>query len=262
MINLKGAMNKNKIYNKFKKNGYLIFPKFINSKHFNRLCIELNKDIEKSLRLANTSMLGGSLVGNLNLYPGHYGKKIFVLLRKKKFLNILENITKKKINNFSISVGGNLSLPKRYDQNFHTDGNFDQKMIIASLATSDICFNNGPTEIVLDNHKNEISYLKFLITKKRKKKILLKKGDLIIRKHSLWHRGTRNNSEHFRFLIAFVIFEKKRNIKSNLNSSKKIKIFSNFFGNSILERFKEFIYVYLNFIYVFYKICISIKKKI
>ena len=46
MINLKGAMNKNKIYNKFKKNGYLIFPKFINSKHFNRLCIELNKDIE------------------------------------------------------------------------------------------------------------------------------------------------------------------------------------------------------------------------
>ena len=43
-------------------------------------------------------------------------------------------------------------------------------MIIASLATSDICFNNGPTEIVLDNHKNEISYLKFLITKKKKKK--------------------------------------------------------------------------------------------
>ena len=38
-------------------------------------------------------MLGGSLVGNLNLYPGRYGKKIFVLL-KKKFLNILE-ITKK-----------------------------------------------------------------------------------------------------------------------------------------------------------------------
>ena len=118
-------------------------------------------------------MLGGSLVGNLNLYPGHYGKKIFVLFIKKKFLNILENITKKKINNFSISVGGNLSLPKRYDQNFHTDGNFDQKMIIASLATSDICFNNGPTEIVLDNHKNEILFE--ISNHKKKKKNFIKK---------------------------------------------------------------------------------------
>ena len=38
-------MTKNKIYNKFEKNGYLIFPKFINSKNFNKLCTELNKDL-------------------------------------------------------------------------------------------------------------------------------------------------------------------------------------------------------------------------
>ena len=43
------------------------------------------------------------------------------------------------------------------------------KNIIASLATSDICFNNGPTEIVLDNHKNEISYSKISSTRKKKK---------------------------------------------------------------------------------------------
>ena len=248
-----------KISSNFKKDGFIVLPNFINSKNFDVICKNLDQDIKKSLKIYNIPKLGGSMMGNLNLYPGVYGKKIFNLIKKKNFLRIIEAITKNKIENFTISVGGNLSLPKKHNQNFHTDGNFNQKLLIASLATSDIDLNNGPTEITHDYHDKKTPYWKFLLSKKKKKMILLKKGDLFIRKHSLWHRGTKNHSDKFRFLLSFLIFEKNINSKSNINKSKKIIISSNFFGNTFLERVKEFIYVYLNFIYVLFKIYISIK---
>ncbi len=253
-------INIRKIYKKFNQNGYIVLPKFLSSENFNALCNNLDEDINKSFKKTNISKLGGSMVGNLNVYPGIYGDKIFNLLKRKNFLKILEKITKNKINNLSISVGGNLSLPKKHNQHFHTDGNFNQKMLIASIATSNINLYNGPTEIILNNHDKDLPYWKFLISKKRKKKIILNKGDLLIRKHSLWHRGTINYSNKYRFLIAFVIFDKKINSKSNINQSKKIKIFENFFGNTLKERLKEFIYIYINFIYILYKIFISFKK--
>lgn len=253
-------INTSKINKKFEQNGYIVLPKFVSSKNFKILCNNLNEDIDKSLKKTNIAKLGGSMVGNLNVYPGIYGKKIFNILKKKKFLKILEKITKTKINNLSISVGGNLSLPKKHNQHFHTDGNFNQKMLIASIATSNINFYNGPTEVILENHDKDLPYWKFLISKKKKKKIFLNKGDLLIRKHSLWHRGTINFSNKCRFLIAFIIFDKKINRISNINHSKKIKIFENFFGNTIQERLKEFVYVYINLIYILYKILISFKK--
>ena len=60
--------------------------------------------------------------------------------------------------------------------------------------------------------------------------------------------------------MAFTIFHKSINIKSNMEDSDQIRIFENFFGNSKIDRFKELIYLKFNFLYVFYKALLSIKK--
>ena len=112
--------------------------------------------------------------------------------------------------------------------------------------------------IVLNSHKKKLPYWKFLFKKKKTKRILLSKGDLIIRKHNIWHRGTTNMSNKKRFLIAFLFFDKKRNMKSNMHSNT-VKIYNNFFGNSLLERCKEILYVHFKLIYIFYKAVLSFK---
>ena len=66
------------------------------------------------------------------------------------------------LKNFDIFYGGNLNLPKRHKQHFHTDGNYDDKMIIVTIATSDVKAISGPTEIVLKSHTKKYSYLNFL----------------------------------------------------------------------------------------------------
>ena len=82
------------------------------------------------------------------------------------------------------------------------------------------------------------------------KKILLKQGDLFIRKHCLWHRGTINKSNRPRLQIAFLIFDKnKNNLHSNIEDGNDIIIQNNFFGSSFYENFKEILYTRFKFIF-------------
>ena len=82
----------------------------------------------------------------------------------------------------------------------------------------------------------------------------MKTGDIILRKHSLWHRGTINQTSNPRLLISFLFFEKDRNLKSNLDENSEVKIYENFFASNIKGKIKEFIYVKLGFLFAAYKI--------
>ena len=245
---------------KFEKDGYIIIKNFINSIHFDNICVSLNKDLNIYCYENNLNKLGGSIVGNLNVFPGKYTSLIYDELCKNGFLDLVEEISQKKKNELDILVGGNLALPNKHNQHFHTDGKFEDGMIMCSIATEDVTNENGPTEIILESHKQDIPYWKFLLSKKEKKKLTIKKGDLLIRKHSIWHRGTQNKSHKSRFVIAFLIFDKKRQMISNLKSKEDLRVYNNFFGNSFYERVKEFMYVYFKVIFVIYKIILSIKK--
>ena len=67
-------------------------------------------------------------------------------------------------------------------------------MIIVNIATSNIELLNGPLEIIEKTHLNKISYWRFAlrIIFMKKKKITLGFGDILIREHRLWNRGTKN----------------------------------------------------------------------
>ena len=238
----------------FKKNGYLHVKNFLTkNKKFIKYSSEINYLIQKKLQKVNIKNYGGSLIGNINVYPGKYGKKIFQLLEIGGLNKIIKNCTGMNLKNFDILYGGNLNLPKKHNQHFHTDGNYNDKMLIVTVATSDVKTVSGPTEVVLNSHKKKYSYLNFLLKKKKIKKLLLSKGDLLIRKHNLWHRGTINYSNKPRFQIAFMLFDKRRMFKKKVFRNE-LYFLDNFFGNNLIGKFKEYIYVYLKPIYIIYKV--------
>ncbi len=250
---------KNKNKKNFKENGYLIIKEFLSeNKKFLNHSNKINKLINQKLKKININNFGGNLIGNINVYPGEYGKKIFQLLKDRGLNKIIKNCTGMDLKNFDIFYGGNLNLPHRHKQHFHTDGGYNDKMLIVTIATSDVKIESGPTEIVLKSHKRKYSYLDFLLSKKKIKKLLLSKGDLLIRKHSLWHRGTINYSKNPRFQIAFMLFDKKRKFKQKI-FKKKLYFFNNFFENTLVGKLKEYVYVYLKPIYILYKLIYSNK---
>jgi hypothetical protein len=242
---------------KFINDGYLVKKKFLQSKQFDLICNDLNNEIEKTYLRTDIDKLGGSLTGNLNTNPGKYGKLILNLLLKNGLNNILQKISGEKFSDFYMTTGGNLSIPNKHSQHFHMDGNYRDLFYFVSVATSNIYAINGPTEIILGGHKKELPYWKFLFKKKKIKKIILSKGDLIIRRSNLWHRGTINRSDKNRFIIAYLFFKRKDNINIKKlaisNNFKKVTITNNFFGNNFSQRLFEYFYIYFKFLFIAWK---------
>ena len=241
----------------FYKDGYLIIPNFIKNESFFKLSDELNIQIKKKIHNTDLTKIGGYKIGNLGLDAGQYASEIWELLLKQDIEKLILEILEKSLSEFTVRVSGNICFPNKGDQHFHTDGKYEERMYLMSVATEDITESSGPTEVVLNSH-NKTPYWKFLFKNKKKKKIILSKGDLIIRKHSTWHRGTKNLSDKPRFLIAFLLFPKDSKIKSNFNQNTEIEIFNNFFSSSSLGRFKELIYIKFKPIFLFYKLFRSI----
>ena len=89
----------------------------------------------------------------------------------------------------------------------------------------------------------------------------MKRGDIFFRESHIWHKGSRNRGSELRTQLLFVL--KKKNITSiekNINFNNKIKLATNMFGTTLKEKFREFISVYLPFLYIIYQIFFSIFK--
>ncbi len=89
----------------------------------------------------------------------------------------------------------------------------------------------------------------------------MNKGQVLIRKHNLWHRGTVNFSNKHRLLLSFIMIPKWRKINLDV-LSEKLEIFPNFFKSTIMGRIQEFLYVRMFKIHTILKILKSFLYKI
>ena len=242
-------------YNLFKDEGHILLKEFIINDNFDQICINLKREILEEYKNLDKKKIGGHVMGNLNVSPGKYSQIIFDFLIKNGLKNIVENITNDKFSEFDIIIEGNLNLPNGFDQHFHTDGSFDDKMIIISLATENINEFNGPLEIFCDSHKQNLPYWKFFLKKKNTIKFLLSKGDVVIRKSELWHRGNKNLSNQPRFMFGVILKKKENKINPfHFEKNQKIKIYDNFFKPSFFGKIEENIYTKFRYIYIFIRL--------
>ena len=247
-----------KNYLKFKNEGYLVLDTYLDKNIiFKKYSKIIYKFIKKEINSNKYNNFGGYMMGNLNINQGYLGPKFFSLVFDSKIKNIFENITKKKLKDFDVIYGGNISLPKKGEQHFHIDGTFKQEMYLVSFATENINENNGPTEICVGTHNKMYKYYQFFFSKKKLKKIFLKKGQIIIRKHNLWHKGTKNLSNNVRVLLSFIMIPKIRKINTKLNG-EFIKILPNFFNSNLRGKIHEFFYVEFSFLIKILKLINSI----
>ena len=150
----------------FYKNGYLVIPGYLKNKNFDNICKNLDNKISNTLEKTNLKKIGGYKIGNLGLHSGKYATAIWELMIQNGIGELIKNILNRQLSDFEIRVSGNISFPGKGEQDFHTDGKFEEKMYLISLATEEINENNGPTEIIENCHA-KIPYWKFFFKKKK-----------------------------------------------------------------------------------------------
>lgn len=249
--------------NFFKDNGYILKKIFKNDMEFIFFSERFKKEINNFIIKNKINKLGGYKSGNLNINPANFGEELFLMLKEKQFSEYFNFITNDKIENYDFLTGGNLNLPNSKYQFFHTDGKWKPRMIIVNIATSEINLSNGPLQIIKKSHTTNIEYWKFAlkILFLNKKKITLNIGDVLIREHTLWHRGTCNQSINNREMIGLMFIKKPHNLDLlNIKKEKELSIKSNIFGNTRKEKFKENLFIYFKSIFFVYKFFRSMIK--
>ena len=182
------------------------------------------------------------------------------MLLDNNFAEYFKFISDDNFEDYNFLAGGNLNLPNSKNQFFHTDGKWVPRMIIVNIATSKIKFSNGPLEIIEKTHLQNLKYWRFAlkILFLNKKKITMDIGDILIREHRLWHRGTRNYTKENREMIGLMFIKKPNKVQTNGDLNLSIK--SNIFGINLKERIKEYLFIYFRPILFMYKFLISIIK--
>ena len=245
----------------YNNDGYAILDTDLeHNKDFNDLVDEINNDLRIKINYRELKKNGGFIMGNFGIDQGHYGPKFYSLIFKDQLIKIFEELTETKLDEFDIFHGGNLVLPNKGKQHFHIDGSYYKKMYMVSIVTEDIDYNNAPTEICLGSHKKYMKFWEFFFSRKIKKKITLKKGQILIRPHNLWHRGTKNKSVKPRLLLSFSMSPKKDN-KQTQKISPSVEILPNFFKSNFFGRLHEFSYVYFGSILTILKLINSLIKE-
>lgn len=245
----------------FDDSGYAILDTTLSDyPEFNKIVQEIYTELDVELKKSKLKEYGGYIMGNFGINQGQYGPKLYSIIFQQDFIDVFETLTNNKLDFFSIKYGGNLTLPKKGAQHFHLDGEFKKEMYLVSIATENIDLSNAPTEICVGSHLKPLKFWKFFINKKIKKKLLLKKGQILIRKHNLWHRGTKNLSNKARLLLSFVITPKAKNNQVDLMSTN-LKILPNFFKSDLKGRLHEIMYVHFRTLHTILKLIYSFFKK-
>ena len=248
----------------FNKNGYIKLSNFNDNKIFHRLSneviLETNEFYKKNL--FKIKELGGYLTGNLELLPNNKIIQIWNIICNENFKNTFKKIIGKEISKFNLRYSGNIVLPNKGFQHFHTDGPLRSNKIILNVAIHEIDLMNAPTEIVPGTHNRKIKFWKFYLSEIFKKKIMMKmkKGDILIRNHSIWHRGTKNKSKNLRILLLFELTEKSTNKNIKQEIYENLKIGENQFKSTYSQKFKEAVSIYLSPVYILYRMVLSIIK--
>ena len=258
-------MIKNSIKKKiFEKDGYIKLSNLIDSEVFDRLSEQIIFETNKfyNENLVRIKELGGYLTGNLELLPDKKITDIWNIICDKSFQRTFKNITGKEISKFDLKCSGKIVLPNKGFQHFHTDGPLRSNKIILNIAIHEIDLMNAPTQVLPGSHNRKIKYWKFYLSEIFKEKVLIKmnKGDIIIRNHSIWHRGTKNKSKNLRILLLFVLSEKSKDKNFKQKIYKNLTIGENQFKSTYWQKLKEVVSIYLSPFYIFYRIVTSLIK--
>ena len=248
--------------NQYNNDGYAIIDTDLEyNQDFNNLIEQIDNELKIKIKNKQLKKNGGFVMGNFGINQGPYGPQLKSLIFKEQFVRIFEDLIDGKLDSFDIFYGGNLVLPKKGKQHFHIDGQYGKKMYMISIATENIDSNNGPTEICVGSHKKKMKFWEFFFSRKQKKKLFLKKGQILIRPHNLWHRGTKNFSNKARLLLSFVMTQQVGNGKKIESIPSELIILPNFFNSNFLGKLHELFYIYFGSIHQILKILISFIKK-
>jgi ectoine hydroxylase-related dioxygenase (phytanoyl-CoA dioxygenase family) len=245
----------------FRDQGYLVWRDVVSRDRLAHLQELLLRQFEIDASTGKLFSGGGNLAGHLNCSPGLAGRFVYDTLVDRGIIDVIKAISDKVVR--LPNVGCNFNLPGSVTQHWHMDRPFTRDFMIANVAVVDTDLANGAIDVIPGSHRQFYKYWRFALERAAGNlpslRVPLRRGDVLVRTSSLWHRGMPNHTQAARPMLAFTWEDGGSTHADPFTVDGGGIVFRpNWYRTDLLGRLRERTYVAAPFTYDAYRVARSL----
>lgn len=245
----------------FAEDGFLVWRDVVPREQLGELHRRLQVEFEKA-RLGGTLFEGGGTVaGHLNCAPGEAARFAYHRLLEAGIIDVIRALSPEPLR--LPNVGCNFNLPGSVVQHWHMDRPYTRSFLIANVAVVDTDLENGAIEVMPGSHRRYYPYWQLALERAAlhlpSRRVPLRRGDVLVRTSSLWHRGMPNRTQAARPMLAFTWEDGGSTEADPFRANGGQIVFrQNWYRSDLLGRLRERIHVAAPFTYEAYRFARSL----
>lgn len=232
------------------RDGYVVIPGVVAPEHFDALDAiveQVNAEYDRLVAAGELFRSGGTISGHINCHPGMDSKKVYDILLDQGVLEIVRLHDPAAVDRVRVTM--NFNLPHSHNQHFHSDGLYVENFLAINIALADITMDNGPMDVIPKSHHEFHKFWEYSRNRMYRQRVpmCMKKGDVLVRFSTMWHRGTANKSDKVRPMLSLTFGEKSAPQSEAFES--EIVFHPNWYGTTRADEVRERVFVGLPFVY-------------
>jgi len=238
------------------KDGYAVLRGVVSKER----TAEFNETILAEYDRAEKFSGGGSYSGHLNCFPGETSRFFYDEIVESGLVEAIQALRPNVSN--AVRATLNFNLPKSHPQHYHMDGLYTDDFLIVNIAVVDTDLFNGAIDLLPGTQKKFLKFWQYALQRKYKlsTRLPMQRGDVLVRKSNLWHRGMPNNSATPRPMMSLTFGEKSApDGDPFLVHDGKLFFYPNWFNTSRAGRLRERVFVAAPFSYSAYRFVKSLR---
>ncbi len=177
------------------RDGYVIFRDVVSKERLAELDRIVVEEFDRARAANELFEGGGSLSGHLNCFPGESARFVHDELAAAGILDLVRAVRPDIAD--SVRATMNFNLPGSVAQHYHMDGLYTKDFLICNVAVVDTDLVNGAIDVLPGTNREFYKFWRYAIERKYRlsTRVPMARGDVIVRKSTLWHRGMPNRTD-------------------------------------------------------------------
>lgn len=189
------------------RDGYLVLESIVPADPLAEFAEHLAEEYDRANERGELFEGGGALSGHLNCFPGEQSRFIFDAIADAGVLDIVREFASEDVDRVRATT--NYNLPGSVEQHYHSDGLYTEAFLICNVAVVDTDLTNGAIDMLPGTHRRFYKFWEYAVRRlyRRSTRISMKRGDVLLRISTVWHRGMPNNTPIPRPMMSLTFGE-------------------------------------------------------
>lgn len=191
-------------------------------------------------RAADAFSGGGMFSGHLNCIPGAAARFAWDEINAAGIVDIVKAVNADWAARPRATL--NFNMPGSHAQHYHMDGVYTRDFLICNIAVVDTDVVNGALDVLPGTNRRFYRFWEYALgrTYRLTTRVPLQRGDVVLRRSTLWHRGTPNYSNAPRPMLAFTFGEYDEPVDDPFAGDRaEMEFYPNWFAPTWRGRLRE-----------------------